>query len=404
MRKNKVRFKLLMALLNEGYAYDNVLRTLDDKTAFINKCISEMIEGGYIKTGKRSVTRRYKGKKKDIDFSYKIITRKGVQWLIDNYAEEHTWLKYLPDPMPKFCVNKHLANNAVYCMIKSITASIMFANVGVRTFNKVNDAYTEELRDIVSKAKEQYRRENGIRTADLHKGEDGWPLIYFHNKDIKKYISKEEKTEEQYAFFENHGLLINHSKSYLVYVTKVGGILFRKGEVERIISAMKDFIAKKSFTDEPYGPLGRCIVFCKNEKEFAELFFRNYKANKRNGGRMSDSFGSIHVRPVLRKSMTMLSLVLENVYGYDSDAIVRLRNTDVNFSTDKFQVSGLYRDTLIGIDMDLVKIASFFELMEKVQNRNYKVVCYKWQESYYRRIMPENIEYYIVPDNLMVKK
>ena len=404
MKKHIVRFKILMTLLNEGYAYDNVLRTLDDSIPFINKCISQMIDEKYIKTGKRSFVPKNKNKKEEISFTFKMITPKGVQWLIDNYANECGWLRYLPDPMPSFYINRHLSGSAVYRMAKSITASIMFSNVGIRTFSK-SKSDKEELRDIVDQAKEKYRKDNGIKTEDLFREEDGSVSAYYHGKDIKSTVAKLTDEGQQHAFLRNHGLLFNRSVSYLVYVTKAKGFVFRKRGVDRVRNTANAFVWENRLPYEKYGLGQRCIVFCKNEKEFADLFFANYRANQDTKEKitMRDCFVCIHAVPVSRKGVIMLADILNHMGGYEYDVVDLLSQEDTRYVNSIVGVSHEDASVLIGTDMDMVKIEKFYAKIKQEPEERYIIVCHKWQKDYYQRIMSENVEYHCISDDFLQK-
>ena len=63
--------------------------------------------------------------------------------------------------------------------------------------------------------------------------------------------------------------------------------------------------------------------------------------------------------------------------------------------TDNF----LYKENraVIGFDMDIVKLQRLYRESISEMNRNniFVIVCRKWQVEFYKRVMPNNVIYYI---------
>ena len=59
-----------------------------------------------------------------------------------------------------------------------------------------------------------------------------------------------------------------------------------------------------------------------------------------------------------------------------------------------------YRDkeAWIAVDMDIGELQKFVHTAKQNPDKGYMVVCYDWQVNYYSRILPDNIEIYVVPD------
>ncbi len=51
--------------------------------------------------------------------------------------------------------------------------------------------------------------------------------------------------------------------------------------------------------------------------------------------------------------------------------------------------------------MDLVKLQRLYNMSKSEDNRNktYVIVCYEWQEEYYKTVMPDNVKYYKIKNN-----
>ena len=48
--------------------------------------------------------------------------------------------------------------------------------------------------------------------------------------------------------------------------------------------------------------------------------------------------------------------------------------------------------------LDIGELRKFVHTAKQNPDKGYMVVCYDWQMDYYSRILPDNIEIYVVPD------
>ncbi len=89
-------------MVYNGIALPGALLSVSDKTEHSKKVLTRLKNEGLITD--RQLTEKHQNKKYKV--TYKAITRKDVQWLIDNCTSTYPWLSYLPNPFPKFSLTQ----------------------------------------------------------------------------------------------------------------------------------------------------------------------------------------------------------------------------------------------------------------------------------------------------------
>ena len=406
MEKNQTKKVVLLAFMEEGMVLPSALKTLTDDKKYILNLLTNLTNNGYICNRKITV----KSQNRKYAVTYKAICPKGVQWLIDNCSDEYPWLRYLPNPVPKFVIRNITNSENLNRFLKSISASIIFSNFGIKTFKRpvrtnALSAKSVSFKKMVSQAKEQYEQDkirHGIKTESNEKCKD----IYFHSRDISQYFKLTEEEIQQYKFSTNIGLLISRGKSYFIYATTPRGIKFKSSSVNRAKISVIHFLFTNVITDEQYNAVEKGIVFCKNSKEF-ELTFKSNLENKETkdhvkGERLNESFRRLYLLPICRESMYSLDDILTYQDELNERVVAELIKRDTLFKENKdsdFELMYNNCEAFVGIDMDIVKLQNVYDEIVSELNRDktYVVVCYEWQKEYYERLMPDNVQYYTVP-------
>ena len=406
MEKNQVKSMVLLMFMEEGMVLPSAFKTLTDDKKYVSNLLAKLTSEGYICN--RRITVKSQNRKYAV--TYKAICPKGVQWLIDNCSDEYPWLRYLPNPVPKFVLTTGTNSENLNRFLKSISASIIFSNFGIKTFKRsvqtnTSSAKSVNFQKMVSEAKEQYEQDkiqHGIKTESNKKYED----IYFHSRDISQYFKLTKDEIQQYKFSTHTGLLISRGKSYFVYTSTPRGIKFNSSSVNRARISATHYLFTNSITNEQYGAVQRGIIFCKNSKEFELTFKTNKQVEKKKGfvkgETLKQMFHKLFLLPVCRESMYTLDEILTYQDDLHERAISELMRRDTQFKKVKnsvFEMQYNNCETLVGIDMDIIKLQNVYDVITEEQNRDktYVIVCYEWQKEYYERIMPDNLHYYTVP-------
>lgn len=396
MDVSKGKREILMCFMREGILLPIAINTITEHLKYTKNLLSDLTKDGYISNRKINI-RAYN---RTVAVTYKSIRPKGVQWLKDNCCREYPWLRYLPNPVPKFST-RQISNTAVlYKFLQSVTASIIFSNFGINTVETYqetkNSKRTVYFKEMVMKARADYAREqsnNGkIIEQNLNKSN-----IYYHSRDISSCFSLTPEEVHQQAFSTHNGLLVIRSKSYFVYTGSANGVTLYKGSVNRARVSAGKLLFQNSITDELYNACQDGIIFCKNAKEW-ENTFRQLVIPRKSGKEqnMNELFGHLHLLPIRRESMYELDMIL--YHGIELTGYMRkkLMGYDGAFvETDDFLYKG--NRTVIGFDMDIVKLQRLYRESMSDMNRNnmFVIVCRKWQVEFYKRVMPNNVIYYI---------
>lgn len=332
MNKHPIRFVILMSLLMHGFTQTYVLNMLDKRTASIKKYLSELERKQFVKDKSRTIT--LNGRK--VSCKYKSITRKGVQWLIDNYSEEYKWLTYLPDPMPVFRMSKNLSPEDFHRTLKINIPPIVFTSIGIKTYSRPYEKEPEELSEYVRLAREQYKKQNGITEQQYYMSPVTNSIaVYFRSTDIKAELSYTQKELQQHMYSNYRGLLIVRSNSYLVYVTKPKGISITKKMVEITRVTVGGFVRRRNLTDEKWYVM-KGIVFCRNEKEFADTLVNCYNEHSDDerlitAESLSGCFSHFYAIPVIKESKQLLFRILNSGGECTERIIEKLIKADEGF-------------------------------------------------------------------------
>ena len=57
---------------------------------------------------------------------------------------------------------------------------------------------------------------------------------------------------------------------------------------------------------------------------------------------------------------------------------------------------------VIGVDMDLCKLSPIYSSLRSGTEKKYTIVCFPWQEKYYRAVFPDDVDYYYITENCLI--
>ncbi|MDO5399182.1 MAG: hypothetical protein Q4G33_14790 [bacterium] len=416
MEKSMCKKHILMAFMREGMLISNVLRTITDQEPYMRKLLTQMTSEGLLAKG--CVTGKRHSRKWTL--TYRRITPKGVQWLIDNCADEYPWLKYIPVPVPRFSVTQDLSGMRFARFLRSVSASVLFSNFGIETaqYKNLERTLTDEhkmitFRTLKANAIAAYEQTLKLpESASVDALVDAPVRRYYHSRDLKDVFALSESEAKQYMFSTHIGLLINRSYSYFIYYADVGGPLFERNVIERARTSARRYIRANNLTDEGFGVCERGIVLCKNSKDFESMFRLNYNRiqnrtgiNEVNKG-ICYVFRNIYAVPLNSLSVYALDDILHYADEVENITIEQLLRIDTGFERTNTRIIPLTYNgikTYVGTSMELGCMQRFFieAVSEHNRNEKYMIVCYQYQEEYYKRIFPDNVCYYHVTDDML---
>ena len=401
MENETIKSKVLMACMYEGFLLPYSLKTITDNENFMSRTIQELTEKKLLTD--RKITVKYKYTKYPIN--YKAITPKGVQYLIDNCSKVYPWLTYLPNPVPKFSLTQTNDVEQMYRLLKNVSATIMFQNFNIKTaiINTECKSSAKNIffKEMVFEAMSQYKKDNGITDNYSEEG------AYYRSKDISKYFHVSKEEGQQYKFSQHIGILTLRSNSYFIYHAIQQGLKINIHLMKRIKQSAGRFIEENNINSLP--DIEKGIILCKNAAEFSKTFNRNYgpvsdwinNTNKR----LSRAFKTLYAVPINRNGVYMLDDILYFDDKLHEKAKEKLIEFNPNFKEGIGTITELTlnsSEAYIGIDMDMVKLQYFYHEVTDNPNKRYTIICYKWQEEFYRKLFDNQVDYYITDTNLLL--
>lgn len=402
MHEETLKNQILMTCINEGIVLPYALKTLAEDERYINKVILKLTQQGLLTD--RKITVKYKYTKYTVH--YKAITQKGVQYLINNCSKLYPWLAYLPNPVPKFSLTQISDTEQLYRFLKSITVSIVFKTFNIQTAEKERTSIKNHknifYKEMIFEAMSRYKKDNGIVDNYAEEG------TYYHSKDIAQYFNITNPEMQQYKFSQHIGILTLRSNSYFIYHTKQQGLKLNIIAIDRAKQSAANFITENHINTP--SKIERGIIFCKNAAEFSKTFKRNYESINNwlydKNKRLSKVFKSLYAVPINRNGVYMLDDILyydENLHKKVKEKLFKLNpNFEEGIGGAITELMLNNSEAYIGIDMDMVKLQYFYHEVANNPNKLYTIICYKWQEEFYRKLFDNQVDYYIIDTNILL--
>jgi hypothetical protein len=418
MKMSELKEKILMSCLDEGMIESCGIYCFYNKRAYLEQFISNMTKEGFFNNRKRTYTTQ----NKKFNTSYKAITNKGVQWLIDNCSDHYSWLKYLPNPICDFSIKVSTSSEGTNRFLKRKSASVIFSQVGIPTDTKEKNIYRHNssenitLNELIEKAKQdeaQNKKHNGIidipdfdglddnlinylndntDTAEYPLSEE-YPDMFYVSTDILQYFKLTQKELHQYKFSSHIGVLVSRLKSYLIYHTTPRGIAISESSVNRAKQSVQKFINATKAAPEFLDCAEYAIIFCKNSREFETAFKDKY--NQRRGRGLSKLFNCLYMFPICYDTIPILAKVLAYKDNFHKKICEILTEKDARFTESEDNICELNfnnYEACICVDMEVSKLEYLVQRAKQNPDNTYIAICLKWQEEYLKRIFTDNIQ------------
>ena len=408
---NELQKHILMAISNEGIAMPNALLALSDSPRYAYEMLYKLTKSELLSDGGFLIKPHESGYGYTV--RYKAITVKGLQWLIENVADEYEWLNYIPQPIPPFTHTKGISNNNLFRQLKTITASILFGQFNIETMIPENCIDTNDensYRCMIHEAKNaHYKTLNRKLTDDVRRSMD----IYIQSRDIAEQFRLSREEVNQFAFTQHIGLLISCSKSYFVYCTSQNGLKIQNKGIERARLSAMAYLINNGLSKVRENVCKSGIVLCKNINEYKHFFDDNYAVignDKTNIGLkgLYASFDKLYIVPINRSGLYLLDNILTYREKLHEIASARIIDNYEGFRKTESRIYELNYNGIpayIGIDMEQCSlqrlISDSFIALSETNRYAYCIVCYDWQEEYYRRIIPRNVILYSIKSTLL---
>lgn len=400
MSKYELERCILSAFLPHGIALPVALKTLTDCQSYVKSTITKLKKAGLIADRRRTI----KTSQHSYSVRYLELRPSALDWL-KQYGDVE-WLEYLPCPMPPYTMTAEFSNEKLIRLLKSITASIMFAQLNIQTWI---EPYSKEcvpasFYDVICSVIDRYKNMNELcADNNICSGKD----MYFHSYSINEHFKLSKSEIQQYKFSNHIGILVRRSKSYLVYSTMPQGLRFRPGAVLRTRSYAASFLARNRLTQEMNSCVQTGIILCSNPKEFKKTFDVNYNSALSDPNyRFTMLFEKIYAIPVCREGLYMLDNIFYYNNNLNNELISKLTAGSPEYSrgtTSMYPLKYNGCNTYIGIDMELGGLQRLIKDAAFINNKDIAcyILCYEWQVDYYSRILPANIVIKTIEDDVL---
>ncbi len=222
-------------------------------------------------------------------------------------------------------------------------------------------------------------------------------LFFFASKEMRNILLNSgigKYSDFKYSQFT--GILVSEQMSMIVYHAHHDGI----GWADRIestdIRTMRQFSVKFSPIDNVRRNNIHGSILIYDKKNFADIVNNNFEKRKK-GTVLGKSFDTMHLIPISDYGVQLLLWIMMN----SPDSKRRYINATVNklYPTWTINLSVYHKlfafkdmhDVFIfdGTDFDARKMQYINKEKEKTPSLSFKVLCFEWQEPYYKELWPQ---------------
>lgn len=225
-------------------------------------------------------------------------------------------------------------------------------------------------------------------------------IIFFFAKEIKKsLLGSEEVKFTDFAYGQYTGLLQTNEQSIILYHARHDGIGWSDRVEQKDIKTMRQFSMRCSPYDNIcFGKIHGAILIY-NEKNFSDII-NNKWGKRKTGTSIGKTFDSMHLVPISLYGKNLMSWLLTNSTE-DRLSYEDSKAEEIGLELYKGAFSKMIRykdgETLVvsGAEMDIKKLGGIKMAQKKLGCFDFGVLCFRWQESYYKTLWPEAHIYFI---------
>ena|GEM_PF-4916402 len=382
--------KILYALLPHGMATRTSLMCCGHDQNHVSITLRQMLQHGFLVEREIKLRGKPRAQKK----TYLTITPAGFTHFV-----EHSGLEVFdltPYDEFRFSIRGSMSNEHIARILATNDAAIPLKQCGFQTeLDHLLQRGCNELSGlsaIVHDILSEYQ-EYGLQPDLLDELSIEETPRFFSSLELLPLLKLDKNSASQYAFSSHVGALATSMESFMVYRSGVRGMSWKANGARRY--AIAAGVALRSTNEINHlGGIQSAIIFCKNPREFYNVYRDPYHLRKEDGS-YADGFGQpyAHLFSVLVQRDSLLVLLALIRLGVDADALIAEplvgagleRNEGMLHEDYPYAKSG--RPVFLGVTMDMHKIRRF-EAQMKRYGGDFGIVCYDWQAEYYGRIFP----------------
>ena len=443
MKKKKSTYEdFLFKLLFLRYVDSRTLQLFEKCNTGSSRFLKRGLENGHIKKAK---TEMYKEKmKRDArTVVYYTITKKGIRYLYE--AAQYEWFREIDNEIIRsmsLCYPFEQGKDDRYRMMLYARAIIMACRAGasidsgcfkdVHTIrNNTLDAEDDEWGDIDdwlgNDQKEQDTLNNsrvvftdiikqvldkeaysGLELFEIPYSPNGKNRCEFHGSYTVKQVASQFNSMSDVKDFVRgryRGVLDSYYKSVLVYTEPVFGLSWPKWFTEYEATAFRIWKRTKSFAhSDRLGFEGNTIKDCiailvDNENEFKNMWDDKYGTRKKDTEGIGGNVYKCYIIPVSDVGGQFLRWLMQTDDTENNKQIANLRIAEFGDkkndhpSCKEFVLkdeNGI--ETAMNLQFDVKALERVAAYANRHQDQSFNIVCCDWQEKYYNKVLPENVE------------
>ena len=297
------------------------------------------------------------------------------------------------------------------------------ANIPINTFGSMRD---EESGDaIIESAEYENQKEYSLKhfyseniTSDLAPtvfqnqcDSNANDYLVFHTSGyIKNYLAGKSAKGNYRDFMSGRytGILDSKQKSLMLFCAPWFTMPW-SAKLTKAESRAYDFWTRTSALTDYYQQKETqrtAAIIVNNAREFAYHYNTFDRANKK-----TDAFGGVfdhmYIIPNSEEGVRFLKWLMFNTDQQISDTIVGYSLESGQFSADQSVpmfplLNHRGEKTAVGLSLDAKQIKKIETYVRAHEDQAFQILCLDWQEDYYSRVMPPNVNYRSFPSDILL--
>ena len=237
---------------------------------------------------------------------------------------------------------------------------------------------------------------------------DGSGIVFHGVSAVKAQMNGpgQDAAQNDFRAGRYQGIIESQYRSVLTYVAPLFGMLWSKRVLQKEILAYRRWRKVKGTTPPAaYKRSGVCgLLLVNNPEQFANLYYDVDGVNNRDAFCFGGDFDHLYIIPVSKEGAKHLRWLMLINEDDESAQIKRLLLQQEQYTPNEIVTRAEpfpLRDrsgvrTAIGVTFDAKVLLAIERTARKSPDEVLAVLCYRWQESYYRRVLPDNVRLILI--------
>ena len=387
------------------------------RTAFLKKAL----ERNHVKESQikeRAPSENYRRR----STRYYTITRSGLNFLADDPDDFFSALKSFEGNIPIFDPNEY-GQEKRKRLLSFKTAAVAARGAGaeiplealtyISGTEKMPDDDLVPAEDTVQTLSKFYGRYLTPEFAnqctflrELHTEEDSQYMVFHSGQEVKQLVTTAsvQGVSRDFSSGKYAGVVDSHFKSLMLFTAPSFTMSWSDWNMRDELTAYGLWARRNRMPDQYQrdrnGSTAALIV--DNAREFAYHF---HGCQKKTGEAFGGKFRHLYIIPNEKIGVAFLRWIMLMDEQSMQEQLYRDAVTCLGFISNKNQFSGEVfplcstagMQSAAGFILDGKRIQIWYNAATRNPRERFEIICWEWQQDYYRRVLPENVSYYLVP-------